>query len=381
MMQIDAIHRTVYAELAQRAADARFASEFPPDGRFVRWTRGKRTYWYFDRTGEDGRKVRRYVGLTDDVAISERVAAHKELKADARQRRKLVSMLVREAYLPTPDPLAGDVVAALSDAGFFRLRGVLVGTVAYGCYPAHLGVRLPGAALRTGDADFAQFHSIAIALDDATNDVGTVLRGVDPSFSAVPDQMDGRRTTRFRNAEGYQVEFLTPNRSSDDHTGNPAPMPSLRGADATPFRFLDFLIHEPVRAVMLHSSGVPVTIPAPARYAVHKLIVAACRGQGRHDVGAEESAANVPAASEGEGKDEKDLSQAATLMRVLVELRLADDLADAWIEAWERGEAWRAAIARSVRRLEPADWHAVRPALHDAVAALDHDPASVGLMP
>lgn len=73
--------------------------------------------------GEDGRKILRYVGPTNDVAIIEREAAHKELKADARQLRKLVSIPMREAYLPTLDPPTGDVVAATSSAGFLRRFG------------------------------------------------------------------------------------------------------------------------------------------------------------------------------------------------------------------------------------------------------------------
>ena len=365
MKTVDPTHRTVYAELSQRTLDARFASDFPSDGRFVRWTRGERAYWYFDRAGEDGRRVRRYVGPVDDEAITERVTEHRGLKSDVRARRKLVSMLVREAYLPAPDPLAGDVVAALADAGFFRLRGVLVGSVAYGCYPAHLGIRLPDATLRTGDADFAQFHSIAIAVDDATDDVGTVLREVDPTFSAIPDQIDGRRATRFRNAEGYQVEFLTPNRSSDDHMGKAASMPSLTGTDATPLRFLDYLIHEPVRAIMLHRSGVSVTIPAPARYAVHKLIVATRRC--------------TDDATDGGAKSDKDLAQATTLMRALIVLRRSDELAEAWMEAWGRGPAWREAITAGCRRLDPSGRTEVLKGLRSGAASLGCDPSAYGL--
>lgn len=54
-------------------------------------------------------------------------------------------------------------------------------------------------------------------------------------------------------------------------------MPALGGASADPLRFLDFLIYEPVRAVLLHKSGISVIVPAPERYAVHKLIVASRR--------------------------------------------------------------------------------------------------------
>ena len=365
MKHVDPTHRTIYSELAQRALDARFTSDFPPDGRFLEWKRNGRSYWYFERKDETGKNVRKYVGPANDEEIARRVHEHKRLKADARQRRKLVSTLVREAYLPKPDPLVGDVVAALSEAGFFRLRGVLVGTIAYGCYPGLLGVRLPDTEQRTQDADFAQFHSISVAVGDRVRDVDEVLRNVDPTFAPVPDQIDGRRTTKFANQDGFRVEFLTPNTSSDDYGGKPATMPALGGVDATPLRFLDFLIHRPVRAVMLHRSGVPVTVPDPARYAIHKLVVAHRRRRG----------------GDGEAKDTKDLSQAATLMEAMVELRRQDDLAEAWIEAWDRGPAWRTAIEASLGRLNPVLLENVVPALSKGLRDLDVDPGEYGFKP
>jgi hypothetical protein len=57
----------------------------------------------------------------------------------------------------------------------------------------------------------------------------------------------------------------------------PSPMPALGGTSAENLRFLDFLIYEPVRTVLLHREGVSVNVPAPERYAVHKLIVASRR--------------------------------------------------------------------------------------------------------
>jgi hypothetical protein len=49
---------------------------------------------------------------------------------------------VRSFNLPRPIPEIGAVIAALAKAGVFRLRGILVGTVAYQTYAAMLGVRL-----------------------------------------------------------------------------------------------------------------------------------------------------------------------------------------------------------------------------------------------
>jgi hypothetical protein len=44
---------------------------------------------------------------------------------------------------------------------------VLVGTVAYQCYSAVLGTRLDAVAIQTGDAGFAQFHDMSVAIKDS----------------------------------------------------------------------------------------------------------------------------------------------------------------------------------------------------------------------
>ncbi|MDE2488557.1 MAG: hypothetical protein KGO51_14280, partial [Alphaproteobacteria bacterium] len=311
MKPLDRSYGVLYSELAQRALDAAFSSDFDIEGRFVSQAVDGRRYWYFDTAKDDGKgKHRRYVGPVDDPEITQRVETFKDLKADHRARRKLVSTLVREAHLPRPDPMTGEVVQALAQGGFFRLRGVLVGTVAYQAYSPLLGVRLPEASLQTADADFAQFHSISAAVQDGMPPMLELLRTVDPTFRDIPHAADNRRSTAFVSRSGFRVEFLTPNTGSADHDGAPAAMPALGGAAAQPLRFLDYLIHEPVRAVLLHGAGVPVLVPAPERFAVHKLIVAARR---RLD-------------GDSAAKALKDLQQATRLIEALLTLRRADDL-------------------------------------------------------
>ncbi|RWJ98121.1 MAG: hypothetical protein EOR43_25845 [Mesorhizobium sp.] len=333
MKTIDLAYRTLYAELVQRSLDASFETDFSTAGNFVRVPVKGRDYWYFEETRPQ--KSRRYVGPAEDPEIAKRVAAFKEIKGDLRSRRKLVSTLVRDAGLTAPDPFTGDVVEALEKAGLFRLRAVLVGTVAFQTYAGHLGVRLPGAALQTGDADFAQFHSVSAEVDDSMAPVIDVLRTIDPTFREIPHRTDAGRTTQYENAMRYRIEFLTPNRGSEDHADHASPMPSLGGASAQPLRFLDFLIRDPVRTVLLHRSGVSVLVPSPERFAVHKLIVAARR---------ERSAA---------AKREKDLAQASLLVEALDTTRRRDDLAFAFAEAWGRGESWREALLKGLHLLGP----------------------------
>lgn len=363
MQNIDTTYQVLYSELAQRTLDASFTSDFPMDGRFISMESRGRRYWYFDTAKEGGGKNRRYVGPVDDKEITQRVENFKDLKSDARARRKIVSTLVREAYLPRPETLVGDIVHALATAGFFRLRGVLVGTVAFQCYPALLGVRLPNTALQTADADFAQFHSISVAVEDALPPVLDVLRQVDPTFREVPHQLDGRKSTKFANRSGYAVEFLTPNVGSVDNGNRPAPMPALGGASAQPLRFLDFLIHQPVRAVLLHASGVPVLVPAPERYAIHKLIVASRR---RAD-------------ADGTGKSRKDRLQSKILIEAMLEFRQGEALADAYMEAWDRGDAWREAIMESLRSYEDTTRIYLQDNLSNWVSSMGGKPKEYGL--
>lgn len=328
MHEIDLTFRTMFAELAQRSLDASFEFDFPVEGRFVPVMVKDKKYWYFDVT-QDGKIARKYVGPDSDPEIARRVADFKQIKANAKARRKLVSTLVREAGLAAPERFTGEVVQALAEAGIFRMRVVLVGTVAFQCYPGLLGIRFPSGLMMTGDADFAQFHSVSDAIDDSLPPILDVLRKVDPTFREVPHPSDSRQATKFENSARFNVEFLTPNTGSDEFADSPAAMSALGGAAAQPLRFLDFLIHEPVRSVMLHGSGVPVLIPAPERYAVHKLIVASRR---RAD-------------GASFAKREKDVFQAGTLGEAMEQTRRHVDLATAYIEAWRRGPSWKDAIS------------------------------------
>lgn len=359
MKVLDLIYSTMLAELGQRSLDGAFATDFPLDGNFVSVPVKERDYWYFDQPGQK----RRYVGPAGDPEISSRVKDFQAIKDDIRSRRKLVSTLTRDAYLPSPERLSGDVVEAMANAGLFRLRGVLVGTVAFGCYAGLLGVRLPNASLQTGDADFAQDFAVSAEVLDSIPPILDVLHGVDPSFRAIPHQSGRAGATGFVNRTGYKVEFLTGNRGSDDNTGRPSPMPALGGASAEPLRFLDFLIYEPVRAIVLHGSGIPVLVPAPERYAVHKLIVATRR-----------------LADEGGAmKTQKDLMQSGLLFEAMAQTRRSDALALAWSEAWGRGDAWRAALTAGLDMMPEKVAATVRSALSDGFGRIRENPQHFGL--
>jgi hypothetical protein len=83
----------------------------------------------------------------------------------------------------------------------------------------------------------------------------------------------------------------------------------------------------------LHGSGVPVLVPAPERYAVHKLILSVRRRIGT-------------------AKRDKDLHQAQMLIEPLLEKR-PRELAAVWEEAFARGQTWRQLLLDGMSRLEP----------------------------
>jgi hypothetical protein len=321
--------QTTYAELLERCAKSAFDEAFIEKGAFTAKAIKGRRYWYF-QTGVGEKRTQRYVG-PETPELLERIAHHRETSDDARERRSLVSTLVRSFNMPRPNPEIGEIIEALAKAGVFRLRGVLVGTVAYQTYSAMLGIRLSAASLQTGDIDIAQFRDISVAIGDSTPPVLEILKEVDKTFRAIPHIVDGRRVTSYASKGGPRIDFLTPNEGPE--TGMPQALPALR-TDAQPLRFLAYLLHEPEPAVILHNAGILVQVPSPTRYAVHKLIVSRRR-------------------REGAAKRHKDLQQAEILLEALARKR-PQELKLAWQEAYENGPTWRQLLTEALGQLRPA---------------------------
>jgi hypothetical protein len=174
------ILQTTYAELLERCAAAAFDASFAGGGAFTRKTINGRRYWYFQSTVE-GVRSQRYVG-PETPELLKRIEHHQEALDDERERRSLVSTLVRSFGMPQPVPEIGNIVEALAKAGVFRLRGVLVGTVAYQTYSAMLGSKLPISIIQTADVDIAQFKNVSVAVNDQTPPVLDILKKADKTF-------------------------------------------------------------------------------------------------------------------------------------------------------------------------------------------------------
>ena len=250
-----------------------------------------------------------------------------DLRKWSRDTGRLVSQL-RAAGMPTPTPGTGKLINALTCTGFFRSGGVLAGSHAFGLYALELGILARDDLAMTEDVDIAAARSVSIIPKDGKS-LAASLDGIGLRPVAGPGE---EHPVRWETDDGVVLDVLTPKRrgaeASVRHDG--------LGIWAQALPYLDFGLESAIDAVVLYRDGLPVKIPAPERFAVHKLIVASVR-RGTH-----------------RAKAEKDLAQAAWLVEALSEAR-PFELAEALDEARNRGPKWRGAIDNSLARRPEID--------------------------
>ena len=312
--------RTLFADLVQQVETA------PAAGSVYTRQRDGIEYVYAKLSvGRD--RVDRFIGKSGDTEAEAQAALFRRGGERARSRREIVSMLKRHR-LAGPDRALGAALDAIAFAGLFKQGAVLVGTGAYLLFEPLIGSRLPSPTLMTGDLDLAT-AKLALTADPPER-MEDILRRADPTFEGIP-QLDPRQPpSRFRNAEGYLVDLLTPTRSRMDQ--NPLPLKAL-DAGAAPLQYLDWLIKDPFPTVALWGAGIALLVPQPAKFAVHKLILAQRRDPtNRH-------------------KRFKDLAQARALIdALLIQDRYA--IEDTLADAQGKGRTgWAEPIARSLKEI------------------------------
>lgn len=318
--------QVAYQDLLRLHLDE-FASELI--GSIEERSRNGRIYLY-DKFRIGNEMKSRYLG-EGTPELRARLSRAVELKSEREERRKTMARLARvlraEGFMAT-DRDTGSLLLAFARAGVFRLGGTLVGTAAYALLQGDLGIRFDSEELaQTGDIDFASFERLSVALGDQVEErPGDILQAL--KFDPVPGVSD-RQVWKWRQSRGAaMVEFLTP-AFGDERV---KPLPAL-GVSAQALNYLNYLIAEPIPAVVLYRSGVLVQIPRPERFAIHKLIVAD-RRQGGPD----------------QAKSRKDRGQAAFLIDVLAEDR-PDDLREAYEAARSCGPRWRERLEASLARM------------------------------
>lgn len=325
--------QTLYAELLDqlRAADAE-AALHGLTGTFVSKVVRGRAYWYLQKS-EGAAKRQIYLGR-ESPQLLERMEASSDRRAlaaaDEKRRREIVGMLEAGGMYREVSSL-GVVLRVLADASVFRAGGVLVGTQAFTVIANMLGVSFEKSSLRTADVDVAHDTTIPLGLQEQPVDLLERLRAQDPAFFAVPGIDSREPSTSFKvRGRDLRVDFLTPMNGRLKGSTKPVYLPHLRVA-AQPLPGLDYVLEDSVDAAVITGSGIRVNVPAPARFALHKLWVASER----------------PPSEAAKAK--KDLRQAEQILDVLTADR-PDDITNAWAALSERKLLFRGAKA-SLRQL------------------------------
>lgn len=333
--------QTAYAQVfdAAHAADlARTVADLP--GTFARKQVKGRIYWYYQFMDVSGRKRQVYVGPEN-----ERVLALIERRA-AGGAGPALQALARSAVALGHAPMLArhfKVVQRLADYGFFRAGGVLVGTHAFLTLGNMLGVRWSDG-LRTQDVDFAHAgKALTIALPtDIEIDTHAALESLQMGLLPIEHADGGTGATWLDPRDpDFQIDFLTPLHRG----GNAQYLHPQLGISLQPIKFMEYLLQDVQQAASLAESGVAVVnVPAPARYALHKLIVAGERPASRI------------------AKSNKDIQQAAALLSWLRE-QAGWLVEEAWDDLVARGPGWRSrvkrgldALARVAPELSVQDW-------------------------
>lgn len=324
--------QTLYAELLdQLAAYEASRAIGHAAGSFVTKTVKGHEYYYFQHAGPGGNKRQTYIGRRDDrldALVSRFAEARDGIGADQDSIQRLAALLRTGGAMMTDAPSAR-VVKALADVGMFHLGGVIVGTHAFIVLGNLLGVKWD-SALRTQDVDIAATRSLDVAVPGGSADLPSALDSLKMGFLPVPGLDADTPTTSFKvRGKGLRVDLLTPAPATGSR---PVPVPRFAAA-AQPMRFLDYVIGSSVTAAIIDGGAVSVNVPDPARFALHKLLVAQER----------------PAAMGA--KREKDLSQAGQVLDVLLEDR-PGDVSLAWDALAERGASWTDRVERSLPALK-----------------------------
>ena len=276
---------------------------------------GGKRYWYMELVAGS---VKRQASLGPDSPelrrlIEQQKALAREAVPELDSRRRLVAMLAKGGAA-TPSLQEARVLEVLERAGIFQAGATLIGSHAFVVCGNMLGVRWASSAVRTQDMDLASPRHLPLALPADTRPLREILEASNLGFFEVPALDRKSPSTQFKiRGREFHVDILTPLTGPPRKT--PVYLPNLR-THAYPMRYLEYLLEDTQPAAVVALHGILVNVPAPARLALHKLVVAQRRTPAEHI------------------KQRKDRQQAGELLSALLEGRPGDLILA--IEAAER---------------------------------------------
>jgi hypothetical protein len=327
--------QTLYAELLEHLIGVRAQRTIGGlTGSFAEKTIKGEKYLYWQASQPGGKTRQFYLGRRTPAleSVVERLSREQAAVAPDIERVHRLAAQLRAGGANTADHASARVVRALAESGLFDAGAVVVGTHAFAVLGNVLGVRWESGALATQDVDVAgaQDTDIDVAVPDVETDVPSVLEGLQMGFLPVPPLDPKQPSTPFKvRGQALRVDLLCPKRGAAD-----GPVFIRRfGAAAQPLDYLGYLLDKPERALFIDGGAALVNVPVPARFALHKLLVATLR----------------PAAFQT--KAEKDVAQAAQVLEVLLDVR-PGDLRPAWDALRAGGPRWERAAKSGLTLLQ-----------------------------
>lgn len=312
--------QTAYAELAERTRAFEVDSALAGlSGNFHTLKRKGRAYWYFSyREAGLARSRVLYIGPDNEQvrALVARFRSRRAPKALAPQALAAISLGCAAAA-----PKHFRIIKRLAEYGLFRAGAVLAGTHAFLAYGNLLGVRWSEAAA-TLDVDLAHAgRNVSVALPARLEvNVHGALESLEMGLLPITE-LSGSIGSQYRNPadEELRVDFLT----SRTRGGKPVTVPELNVA-LEPLKFMEFSLEGTTQGCLLGRTGAcTVNLPAPERYAVHKILVYAERPVRQRT------------------KATKDLLQAAALASWFAASGQSGVFNAAWRDLLSRGKGWR----------------------------------------
>lgn len=267
-----------YAEAYEQALSQR-RNEQRGNFDFLKKNLSGRDYWYL-RFRLSGTERSFYLGQDSPdlrAAIERQKALWKEGQSSSIQREKAVAMALAAGCTPTPHR-AYKVLKAVEIAGYFHAGGVLIGSFAYIAIGNILSCAWPAYTTVTQDVDLAVSDKAMLVLPKR-QPIKDVLLDAEQGLLEVPMFDPKSPATSFKiRGSVFRVDLITPQEGKPEGGAR-----YVRAVDgyAQPLIFIDYLLEDTVKALLLHKDGVLVNVPSPARYALHKVVIARRRNTGQ----------------------------------------------------------------------------------------------------
>jgi hypothetical protein len=260
-----------------------------------------KTYVYL-QTYKNGKYKYTYLGPENNskvIEIVENIKKKRVLLKHLKEREKLFIKTFKKLGIIPVSGVMETILQNLSEGGIISGEsGILIGTLAFFSYQVKLGFIIPKETpvIRTSDVDIGRADVITLITKLPVN-LSEILEKLGDTFVPEGRISEGFPLRLVHLNSGIKIEVLAVKK------GNKEVIPPLKSGfsdvGALALAYIDFLMDTPISAIIPGERHlIPVYVPSPERFALHKLIVAGKRASTLL-------------------KAQKDISQAYILLKVL----------------------------------------------------------------